>query len=374
MPSLPAMAAVGAVAAAVAPGRQAIAGCSQGCAEGAEESDDEEEVRLIVVRLATPPASALSRTPPAEEADEVRLTLVRAPTPLVARASGRDRRLPSAEQSQAARISTESAARQQLGQGATTAPAAAGAAAAAAAAPCPEQKKRKRALKQSKRNAAGRGKAASLLHGSSASGASDEELVLTVVPMEGKPPAVASRNPTLRARVRLKLLEHLRDPGFDRRVPASDSACAPDALAHCIEAALHEQLGGEREYLSQVRSIVFNLRDRSNAAFRRKLLDGLCDPKSLPAMTAEEMASDAKNAERAKVRQEAFAAITENMGEKTESNAFVCEKCAGTKTVYAQSMATESCIRSGGEPVMTAVTFVTCLACSHRWTERSGFA
>mmetsp|Transcript_31259 Transcript_31259/g.72543 ORF Transcript_31259/g.72543 Transcript_31259/m.72543 type:complete len:92 (+) Transcript_31259:277-552(+) len=89
-------------------------------------------------------------------------------------------------------------------------------------------------------------------------------------------------------------------------------------------------------------------------------------------MATEEMASDTRAAERARRRQlVSKAAELKEQSHITEGE-FWCERCFGSRCAHTQNLAVESCIRSGGEPVTTSVTFVSCLACGHKWTERSG--
>lgn len=45
-------------------------------------------------------------------------------------------------------------------------------------------------------------------------------------------------------------------------------------------------------FLSQVRSRIFNLKDKKNIALRENVLCGLIEPEKLAIMTSEEMASD----------------------------------------------------------------------------------
>lgn len=181
--------------------------------------------------------------------------------------------------------------------------------------------------------------------------------------------------PAQRDTVRQKLLEALDAPGSQTEdAQGGISKQRLLELATEIEEALHEQLSDSAEYLSQARSIIFNVRDRSNDAFVLAILSGVYQPKGLPHMTAEKMAGSARSAERAKVRKQASCSYMLKPEEQYVTDRFTCEKCSGAKTAYSQSMATESCVRSGGEPVMTVVTFATCLICSHCWTERSGFA
>eukprot|EP00438_Fugacium_kawagutii_P028568 Skav232557 [mRNA] locus=scaffold3309:59634:60557:- [translate_table: standard] len=144
-------------------------------------------------------------------------------------------------------------------------------------------------------------------------------------------------------------------------------------LAAEIEHVLHKQLEG-RQYVNQARSLLYNIKDASNSEFCRSLLQGDFDVCQLPSISAEDMASSSRNARRAQVRKEALEAAAMRPADHMVTDKFVCEKCGSTNTAYTQSAAVESCVRSGGEPVETLVTFVTCLACSHSWTERSGFA
>mmetsp|Transcript_13805 Transcript_13805/g.25677 ORF Transcript_13805/g.25677 Transcript_13805/m.25677 type:complete len:142 (-) Transcript_13805:54-479(-) len=135
----------------------------------------------------------------------------------------------------------------------------------------------------------------------------------------------------------------------------------PVALATEIEEAMANQLP-EKEYLNQARSIIFNLKDSTNPTFRFKLMVGFYAPDKVPKLSAEEMASDAKNKERAKQRQYAMEEIQSDWAVKRGagiSGLFTCGKCKGTKTTYFQMQT-----RSSDEPM---TTFVTCLTCNNRW-------
>jgi len=170
-----------------------------------------------------------------------------------------------------------------------------------------------------------------------------------------------------REKVRQKLREALgRTTGEDHILRP------PETLAVEIEAALHEHFGLGKEYLCHARSIVFNLKDEKNQGFRLKVLGGQWRPQDLPCMTTEDMASEAKAAERARLRQTASEAAALKPAEHCLTDAFTCESCHSTNCAYSQSLAVESCIRSGGEPTTTAVAHVVCQSCGHRWTDRSG--
>lgn len=137
----------------------------------------------------------------------------------------------------------------------------------------------------------------------------------------------------------------------------------PVVLASEIEQALYNQLKIEKEYLGQARSILFNLRDSKNPTFIFKLMVGYFTPDQVPKLTAEDMASDAKNAERAKLRQYSMEEIQTDWalkhGGQRITGMFTCGKCQGTKTTYFQMQT-----RSSDEPM---TTFVSCLSCNNRW-------
>merc|ERR1712032_127423 len=136
----------------------------------------------------------------------------------------------------------------------------------------------------------------------------------------------------------------------------------PVALATEIEEELYQQLA-EKEYFTMARSLIFNLKDSKNTTFRFKLMVGFYAPKQVPKLTAEDMASDSKNAERAKLRQYAMEEIQSDWalkhGQLRLTGMFTCGKCKGVKTTYFQMQT-----RSSDEPM---TTFVTCLTCNNRW-------
>mmetsp|Transcript_28052 Transcript_28052/g.79282 ORF Transcript_28052/g.79282 Transcript_28052/m.79282 type:complete len:393 (-) Transcript_28052:262-1440(-) len=174
-----------------------------------------------------------------------------------------------------------------------------------------------------------------------------------------------------RDKVRQKLVEALgkeeeiETKGEEEGKKALDDKMRdPVILGTDIERALHEALGQKRDmYLNQSRSILYNLKDSKNPTFRFKLMVGFYKPEDMPKLTAEDMASDAKNAERAKQRQYAMEEIQSDWalkhGAMRISGMFTCGKCKGTRTTYFQMQT-----RSSDEPM---TTFVTCLTCSNRW-------
>jgi transcription elongation factor S-II len=133
-----------------------------------------------------------------------------------------------------------------------------------------------------------------------------------------------------------------------------------------IEEELWSQLvkrDDDKAYMTQLRSIMYNLKDPKNPNFNYKILAGFFKPENLPTMTAEDMASEAKQKERAKHRQDSMEEIQTDWalkhGDIKISGMFTCGKCKGTQTTYFQMQT-----RSSDEPM---TTFVTCLNCNNRW-------
>ena len=70
---------------------------------------------------------------------------------------------------------------------------------------------------------------------------------------------------------------------------------SPDILAAKIEDVIfsnNKRDTGSMKYKNQVRSRVFNLKDKKNPALRVNVLMGLIQPEKIAVMTADEMASD----------------------------------------------------------------------------------
>jgi len=137
----------------------------------------------------------------------------------------------------------------------------------------------------------------------------------------------------------------------------------PVELAAEMETALHKHCPDEKAYINQARAVLFNLKDKKNPMFNFKLLVGAIAADSVHKLTSEDMASDAKNAERKKYLQDAMAAIDQDWARKNGqmriSGMFTCGECKGTQTTYFQMRT-----RSSDEPM---TTFATCLTCGNRW-------
>ncbi|CAE7374362.1 TFIIS [Symbiodinium pilosum] len=171
-----------------------------------------------------------------------------------------------------------------------------------------------------------------------------------------------------RDKVRAKLIEALgKEEEIEAKGGESQKTSTmrdPVKLAEDIEEELHKVWPSKKDaYMNQARSILFNLKDAKNPTFRFKVVVGFFSPRQLPKLTAEDMASDEKNAERAKQRQYAMEALDQGWalknGQQLTTGMFTCGKCKGNKTTYFQMQT-----RSSDEPM---TTFVTCLTCGNRW-------
>jgi transcription elongation factor S-II len=169
-----------------------------------------------------------------------------------------------------------------------------------------------------------------------------------------------------RDKVRQKLVEALgkaeaiETKGEDQ---GDEKMREPQLLGAEIEQELFNAIPKKDAYMNQARSLLYNLKDPKNLTFRFKLMVGFYKPKDVPSLNAEDMASDEKNAQRAKQRQDAMEEIDQGWAMKNGgmriTGMFTCGKCKGTKTTYFQMQT-----RSSDEPM---TTFVTCLTCNNRW-------
>lgn len=163
-----------------------------------------------------------------------------------------------------------------------------------------------------------------------------------------------------RASVEQKILEALTSRRAEETNLPVEKVLSLNVLAALIEGELFEQLDMQL-YLSQARSIIYNLKDAKNKTFALRLLTGELDLQSLARFTSEEMASEVKITERAKIRQ---ASLEEALRYDKEDEAagdgmFPCGRCHSSKTRCHQSM--------GGSLDKPIATLVKCLSCGFRW-------
>ncbi|KAI8930365.1 transcription factor S-II, central domain-containing protein [Entophlyctis helioformis] len=130
-------------------------------------------------------------------------------------------------------------------------------------------------------------------------------------------------------------------------------------LVAVIEQTVHKENPTPDKYKSRIRSLVSNLKDKSNTELRESIVSGDIRPEHFAVMTTEEMMSKNRKAE----VDQAFKSIMHDAVSAPESQAetdmFKCGKCHQRKTRYYQMQT-----RSADEPM---TTFVTCVNCGNKW-------
>ncbi|CAD5207409.1 unnamed protein product [Bursaphelenchus okinawaensis] len=139
-----------------------------------------------------------------------------------------------------------------------------------------------------------------------------------------------------------------------------DGTQDPDELAERIEEAIFQHTGGVNDrYRANIRSRMFNLRDKKNPALRENVLTGAVRPERFAKMSAEEMASDEMKKQRESFHKEAIMEHQMSVQEGTPSDMFRCGRCGKNNCTYNQMQT-----RSADEPM---TTFVFCRTCGNRW-------
>jgi len=137
----------------------------------------------------------------------------------------------------------------------------------------------------------------------------------------------------------------------------------PEAIANEIEEEIFDKYNQENnagpKYKQQVRSRVYNLKDKQNPKLRTNLLLGVFSPKEFAIFTSEQMSSDDKKAQRAKDEKEAMNNAQLAHVEGTKTDLLKCGKCKKRNCTYNQLQT-----RSADEPM---TTFVVCNECGNRW-------
>jgi len=134
----------------------------------------------------------------------------------------------------------------------------------------------------------------------------------------------------------------------------------PEDLAELIEDTLFQKFKVTNpKYKNQIRSRVFNLKDKKNPELRENVLTGVIAPEKFAVMTSEEMASaEVKNQRQAFIK-EGIDASRLAIREGTKTDLLKCGKCHKKNCTYNQLQT-----RSADEPM---TTFVMCNECGHRW-------
>jgi transcription elongation factor S-II len=138
----------------------------------------------------------------------------------------------------------------------------------------------------------------------------------------------------------------------------------PDVIlstAGSVESATFKAYSPESSepYKTRIRSLYQNLRSKTNGALRTRVLAGDIAPARLVKMTHEELKSEERKAEDAKMMKENMDKAMVAQEEQSISTHLRCGKCNQKKVTYTQAQT-----RSADEPM---TTFCTCLNCGNRW-------
>lgn len=138
------------------------------------------------------------------------------------------------------------------------------------------------------------------------------------------------------------------------------TAKSPEELAELIEETIFKNNKQTNpKYKNQVRSRVFNLKDKKNPSLRENVLCGVIAPEQLAVMTSEEMASDEVKRQREAFVKEGIDSSMLAKVEGTKTSDLKCGKCGKRNCTYNQLQT-----RSADEPM---TTFVMCNECGNRW-------
>jgi len=160
----------------------------------------------------------------------------------------------------------------------------------------------------------------------------------------------------VRSRCRDLLLSAIK--GEELPCGMDESRC--EDLATTLEEAIFNKFRQTNpKYKNQVRSRVFNLKDKKNVGLRDGLLLGTITCDRLAVMTSAEMASDEVKKEREQFVKDGINDSALAIAQGTKSTLIKCGGCGKSNTTYHQAQT-----RSADEPM---TTFVLCNECGKRW-------
>lgn len=170
------------------------------------------------------------------------------------------------------------------------------------------------------------------------------------------PPKASATTDDVRLGCRRLLATALRGDG---ELPEG-TAKSPEELAELIEETIFKtNKSTNPKYKNQVRSRVFNLKDKKNPSLRENVLCGVITTEKIALMTTAEMASDDVKKQREEFVKEGIDAAQLAKVEGTKTDLLKCGKCGKKNCTYNQIQT-----RSADEPM---TTFVLCNECGNRW-------
>jgi len=161
----------------------------------------------------------------------------------------------------------------------------------------------------------------------------------------------------VRSRCRDLLLGAIRGEG---QLPEGCTEEGCQNIATSLEEAIFNQFKQtNQKYKNQIRSRVFNLKDKKNPGLRISLLCGIITSEKLSKMTSEEMANDDIKKQREDFVKQGINESQLAQVEGTKTDMLKCGKCKKNNCTYNQIQT-----RSADEPM---TTFVLCNECGNRW-------
>lgn len=173
------------------------------------------------------------------------------------------------------------------------------------------------------------------------------------------PPRASATTDDVRLSCRKMLANALRGDGLDS---VDGIVSTPEELAEIVEDKIFEKNKQTNpKYKAQVRSRVFNLKDKKNPSLRENVLCGVIKPEKLAVMTSEEMASDEVKNQREMFKKEGIDNSQLAIKKGTQSTLLKCGRCKKSNCTYHEMQT-----RSADEPM---TVFVMCNECGNRWKQ-----
>jgi len=173
------------------------------------------------------------------------------------------------------------------------------------------------------------------------------------------PPKASATTDDVRLSCRKMLANALRGDGVEG---LDGVVSSPEELAEIIEDKIFEKNKQTNpKYKAQVRSRVFNLKDKKNPSLRENVLCGTIKPEKLAVMTSEEMASDEVKKLREQFIKEGVDASQLAIKQGTLTTQLKCGKCKKNNCTFHEMQT-----RSADEPM---TVFVFCNECGNRWKQ-----
>jgi len=173
------------------------------------------------------------------------------------------------------------------------------------------------------------------------------------------PPKASATTDDVRLSCRKMLANALRGDGLDG---VDGIVSTPEELAEIVEDKIFEKNKQTNpKYKAQVRSRLFNLKDKKNPSLRENVLCGVIKPEKLATMSSEEMASDEIKQMRVQYMKEGVDASQLAIKQGTSSNLLKCGKCRKMNVTYHEMQT-----RGADEPM---TVFVMCNECGNRWKQ-----